>query len=483
MTDDPADILAELSRIRHADPPTHGGRVLSYVYDHGRPELDALAAEAAAMFLPVNGLDPTTFASVARLERDLVRFTRSVLHGDGEVAGSVTSGGTESCLLAVKSARDCWLAARGETDASGERPELVLPTTAHPAFRKAAQYLGLTLAEVPVDPRTGIVAADDVLAAITPRTALVVVSAPNYPFGTIDPVARVAAGAQQRGVPVHVDACIGGWLLPWWPERDTGDNTDDHERWDFAVEGVTSISTDLHKYGYAPKGASVVLYRGRERHRAQYYATTGWPGYPVVNPTVLGSRSATANAAAWAIVRALGTAGYAELVARTAAATGAVRRALDGISGLTVVGAPAAALLAVQADPDRAPAHQVDPFAWVDAVRRRGFLLQAQPAFTQPDGTTLPRTAHLTITPATESVTRELVAALREGADEVRGRPATGPQPDLVAEVLTRGLPAEMAPVLSTLEAMDGEQARTVLTALLASVIDPDVAEDTDGGD
>ncbi|QOR72490.1 aspartate aminotransferase family protein [Ruania alkalisoli] len=478
MTDDDTTrILAELAQIRRADPPTHGGRVLSYVYDHGRPELDRIAAEAAAMFLPVNGLDPTTFSSVARLERDLVRFTRSVLHGDEDVVGSVTSGGTESCLLAVKSAREGWLAQQGRRagDPGGPRPEVVMPTTAHPAFRKAAHYLGLVPVEVPVDPATGMVDADALLSAVTAATALVVVSAPNYPFGTIDPIARVADGAARLGVAVHVDACIGGWLLPWWPEGAAG------EPWDFAVDGVTSISTDLHKYGYAPKGASVVLYRGRQRHRGQYFATTGWPGYPVVNPTMLGSRSATAMAAAWAVTQALGTQGYADLVAQTAAATGAVRRAIDGLSGLSVVGDPAAALLAVAADPDRAPAHQVDPFAWVDAVRRRGFLLQAQPAFAQGDGSVLPRTAHLTFTPVTESVTRELVAALRDGADEVRGRAAPGPQPDLVERVITGGLPEEMAPVLSTLEAMDGDAAPAALTSLLASVIDPDVGHDTDG--
>ncbi|UFU04732.1 pyridoxal phosphate-dependent decarboxylase family protein [Ruania halotolerans] len=473
----PASVLDALTQVRAADPPTHGGRVLSYVYDHGRPELDELAARAATMFLPVNGLDPTTFASVAVLERDLVAFTREVLHGDESVVGSVTSGGTESCLLAVKSARERWLAAHSDSTTAphAETPRLVLPTTAHPAFRKAAHYLGLARTEVPVDPHTGAVDAQAMLAAVDDSTALVVLSAPNYPFGTMDPIAQVAPALAARDVPLHVDACIGGWLLPWWPGHE--------DEWDFAVPGVTSMSTDLHKYGYAPKGASVVLYRGRERHRAQYYATTEWPGYPVVNPTMLGSRSATSLAASWAVTRALGTTGYAELVQQTAHATSAVRKALSGISGLTVVGRPAAALLAVAADPARAPAHQVDPFALVDAVRRHGFLLQAQPAFTQPDHTALPRTAHLTLTPVTDRVTRDLVAALRAGADEVRGLSPRAPDPDLVAQVATEGLPEEMAPVLATLEAMDPGDAAAALTGLLASVIDPDVALGTPGRD
>ncbi|SEE06781.1 pyridoxal phosphate-dependent decarboxylase family protein [Ruania alba] len=467
-----ASVLDALTQIRATDPPTHGGRVLSYVYDHGRPELDELAARAATMFLPVNGLDPTTFASVAVLERELVAFTRAVLHGDETVVGSVTSGGTESCLLAVKSARDRWVAAH-QGDPEAGMPHLVLPSTAHPAFRKAAHYLGLTRTDVPVDPSTGAVDAQAMLSAVGESTALVVLSAPNYPFGTMDPIAEVAPALAERDVPLHVDACVGGWLLPWWPGQE--------QVWDFAVPGVTSISTDLHKYGYAPKGASVVLYRGRDRHRAQYYATTEWPGYPVVNPTVLGSRSATSLAAAWAVTRALGTSGYAELVQQTAHATAAVRKALSGISGLSVVGRPAAALLAVAADPDRAPAHQVDPFALVDAVRRRGFLLQAQPAFRQEDGTTLPRTAHLTLTPVTDHVTRDLVAALRAGADEVRGLSPRPPDPDLVGRVAADGLPDEMAPVLATLEAMDSTAAPEALVGLLASVIDPDVVFGTSG--
>ena len=199
-------------------------------------------------------------------------------------------------MLAVKSARDLWRAA--DPARAHARPTLVLPTTAHPAFHKAAHYLDLDVVPVPVDPATGTPSAADVLAVVDERTALVVVSAPSYPFGAIDPVAEVAAGAAARGVACHVDACVGGWVLPWWGDVD--------QPWDLAVPGVTSISADLHKFGYAPKGASVVLYRARERHHAQYFATTAWPGYPVVNPTMLGSRGAGSMAAAWAVLQVLG---------------------------------------------------------------------------------------------------------------------------------------------------------------------------------
>ena len=462
-----SEVLAQLVRLRAEDPPTHGGRVLSYVYDPGDAALDELAAEAVRLFLPVNGLDPTTFRSVAALERDLVALARDVLHGDDDVVGSVTSGGTESCLLAVKSARDLWRAA--SPSRAGARARLVAPTTAHPAFHKAAAYLDLDLVSVPVDPGSGTVAADRLLAEVDDRTALVVVSAPSYPFGVLDPVAEVAAGAAERGVACHVDACLGGWVLPWW--EPAGERT--LPGWDLAVPGVTSLSADLHKYGYAPKGASVVLYRGRERHLAQYFVTSAWPGYPVVNPTVLGSRAAGPMAAAWAITRALGTDGFAALVARTRRATDALVGAGERVEGLRVVGRPDGPLVALASDESVPPGRRVDPFLLVDAVRRRGFLLQAQPALPQDDGTRLPRTAHLTVTPVTDRVADELIAALRAGADEVRGLPPAAPDPALAQQVLAEGLPEDLAVVMATLEALPPEVKHPVLAQVLAAAIDP----------
>lgn len=457
------DVLAELLALRAADPPTHGGRVLSYVYDPGRPDLDALAERAATAFLPVNGLDPTTFTSVAVIERALVARARATFHGDDDVVGSVTSGGTESCLLAVKAARETWRAA--SSDRALRRATIVLATTAHPAFHKAAAYLDLDVVAVPVDPATGRADADRMLAALDAagdRAALVVASAPSYPFGVVDPVARIAAGAAERGVACHVDACIGGWVLPWWGGL---------EPWDLAVPGVTSLSADLHKYGYAPKGASVVLHRGRDRHAAQYFVTTAWPGYPVVNPTVLGSRAAGAMAAAWAIGEALGDDGYAGLVARTRSAVDVVRRALDATPGLRVVGDPTGPLLALAADEDATA--QVDPFRLVDALRAHGWLAQCQPAMTQPDGTVLPRTAHLTLTAVTADVADQLAADLVAAADDVRGVAPADPDPGLVARVLTQGLPDELAGVMATLEALPADVVRPALVQVLQAAIDP----------
>ncbi|MET0933243.1 MAG: aminotransferase class V-fold PLP-dependent enzyme [Mycetocola sp.] len=491
-----AEILARLTALRHADAPTHGGRVLSYVYDSGLAELDQLAAESIRIMQPVNGLDPTAFPSVAAMERDLIRFARGMLHGGDDVVGSVTSGGTESCLLAVKTARDVWRAAGGTGT-----PRLVAPVTVHAAFSKAAHYFGVDLDLVPVD-TDGTVDPARLSDRFGPDVALVVVSAPAYPHGSLDPVAAVAAAAVDAGIACHVDACFGGWVLPWWAGRES----DPLPAWDFAVEGVTSISADLHKFGYAPKGASVLLHRGRDRQRAQYFATRGWPGYPVVNATMLGSKSAGALAAAWAIVERLGESGFADLSASCRRSTDAATAAVRGIEGLRVVGSPAGPLFAVASD-DAVPEHRrVDPHHWADAVREHGWRLQLQPGMVQSDDVRLPHTTHLTITPVTESVLPELLSALSAAADEVRGMPAataadlgavlpagvgavlagladrTEPLDSAGASALLAGLgvgtgesalPQRMAPLLALLESLPAPVTEGLLIELLAGLVDP----------
>ncbi|MFF2277373.1 pyridoxal phosphate-dependent decarboxylase family protein [Agromyces sp. NPDC058126] len=504
-----SDILDELDALRSADAPTHGGRVLSYVYDSGLSALDELAAEAARRVQPVNGLDPTTFVSVAAMERGVVGFARRVLGGEhgvpgGDVVvGSVTSGGTESCLLAVKSARDAWRAARL---GSPRVPRLVAPVTVHAAFHKAAHYFGLELDLVPVDLATGTLAPAAIEERLGDDVALVVLSAPSYPFASLDPIADVAAITAERGIALHVDACIGGFALAFWPEP--------LPAWNLSVPGVTSLSADLHKYGYAPKGASVLLTRGRDRQRHQYFATTGWPGYPVVNPTMTGSKPAGPLAAAWAIIEALGEPGFTELTAQAARATAALRATIDEIEGLRVVGSATGPLLAVATDEEVPEGSRVDPHHWADAARSAGWQLQLQPGLAQSDGTRLPHTTHLTVTPVTERVLPELAAALVVAADEVRGIPQIdggaalaglvealpgfgseggpsgldalagvdgGLDSDTAAAILGAAgllggegaLPDRLAPVLALVEALPGPLTERLLVELLARVVEP----------
>lgn len=476
------ELLGRLTTYRSQDAPTHGGRVLSYVYDSGRPDLERLAAQAAEQVLWVNGLDPTTFPSVALLEGDLVRFAREMLRGP-RVTGSVTSGGTESCLLAVLAARERWRRAR--QDREQRRPRLVLPASAHAAFHKAAHLFDLEVVVVPVDPTTGRpLVADMVAATEHPDVALVVVSAPSYPHGVVDPVAEVAEAAAALGVPCHVDACIGGLVLPWWEAAGGGEVPP----WDFSVPGVSSISADLHKYGFAPKGASLLLFADPELDRARYFALTAWPGYPVVNPTLLGTRSATSLAAAWAVVGALGPDGYVELTGRTVRATAAARAAVEGIEGLRVLGDPTGPLLAVATDDAVPPERRVDPHLWAGAVGRQGFVLQGQPGIAQSDGTVLPRSTHLTVTPMTEGVLPELVRALEEAADEVRGwaqseEPSPGasepgdalgiPDPEELAQAARAGGDLDLTQVLELIEALPREQSAELLRRFLAAFTAP----------
>ncbi|MFT2815491.1 pyridoxal phosphate-dependent decarboxylase family protein [Leifsonia sp. A12D58] len=499
LTKQSEQILARLSELRTMDAPTHGGHVLSYVYDSGLAELDELAAQAIRTMQPVNGLDPTTFPSVAAMERDVIGFARRILHGDATsgagatadttIVGTVTSGGTESCLLAVKTARDLWRANGGTGT-----PRLLAPVTVHAAFHKAAHYFGLDLELVPVD-TDGQLDANELILRFGADVALVVVSAPSYPFANLDPVEAVATAASIAGLSCHVDACIGGWVLPWWGS--------DLPAWDFAIAGVTSISADLHKFGYAPKGVSVLLQRGRDRQRHQYFATKRWPGYPVVNPTMLGSKSAGALAAGWAIIQRLGDDGFAALSQSCKRSTEALVTAADAIEGLRIVGSPIGPLFAIATDESAPLTSRVDPHHLADRMRQLGWLVQQQPGLTQSDGVRLQHTAHLTVTPVTESVLTDLIGALVQAADDVRGEPAVDPVrllpalPELPAAILAGeqvltseqafeilaslgigadgadALPEHLAPLLAVMEALPAPLTERLLVELLARLAEP----------
>lgn len=494
LAQEPEAILARLTALRGADAPTHGGRVLSYVYDPDDARLDALAAEAIRIMQPVNWLDPLAFPSTAAIEREVLAFVRGLLHGDGDVVGTLTSGGTESCLLAVKTARDDWAARQAPSEAPA-RPRLVAPATAHAAFHKAAHYLGLELDLLPVS-ADGVVDPEEFAARLGPDVAIAVASAPSYPTAVLDPIIELGRHAADAGVPLHVDACVGGLILPLWP---------DLPDWDFRVPGVMSLSADLHKYGYAPKGVSVLLQRGRDRQRRQFFATTRWPGYPVVNPTVLGSRSPAPAAAGWAIIQALGIEGYRARADAARRATEALVTAIQAIEGLRVVGRPVGPLLAVAMDTSVPAELRVDPHRWADAVRGEGFVLQPQLGLAQGGRESIPRTTHLTVTPVTERMLPELLPALIAAAAAVRGLPAVDAAPLIAslggahAEAITAaadgrvelgsaeaaallsafgiapggGLPAESAPLVAAIEALPAPVAERLLIELIARVAEP----------
>jgi glutamate/tyrosine decarboxylase-like PLP-dependent enzyme len=432
----PQEVLAELTALQAGDVPTHGGATMAYVYDSGRPDLDGLAADAAAAFQWTNALDPTAFPSVARIENDLIGAAAALLGGGARTVGTLTSGGTESCLLAVLAARERWRSLHPSPPTPAP-PRLLLPVTAHAAFRKAAHLFGLEVADVPVDPVTCRADPAAVRDLLDERAALVVVSAPSYPHGVLDPVGEIAALAAATGVACHVDACIGGWILPFLD--------DVPEPFDLSVPGVSSLSVDLHKYGYAPKGISVLLTAEPEHRQRHWFATAGWPGYPVVNPTLAGTRPAGAMAAAWAIHRLLGTDGYRSLARRARDATTTLADGVAALDGLRLVGRPAATLVAVAQDGPGG----VDVLNLADEMTARGWLLQPQPPFRQAAGD-LPATLHMTVTAATAGRVEALLADLADAAKAARALPPPVPDPDLVAAAVT------LDPAALTVAEVDG---------------------------
>ena len=407
--DDLDGIRAQLEALQSLDLPTHGGRTLAYVYDSGLAAVDELGREALARFAASNGLDPTAFPSLLQMENDLVATAVRLLDGRGEDAdavGTVTSGGTESVLLAVQAARDAY--------PSISRAEMVLPTTAHAAFLKAAHYFGVAPVLVDVDPVTFRADPEAMRAAVTESTVLLVGSAPSYAHGVVDPIPEIAAIAADRGIRCHVDACIGGWVLPFLTAVDRASVP----AWTFAVPGVTSISVDLHKYAYTPKGVSLLLHRTPALRRPQYFAAANWPGYTMLNSTMQSTKSGGPLAAAWAVTTAIGEGGYHSLARQARAGTLALATAIgaewgSGLAHLRVVVEPDSTLVAVECDA------ACDVFTIADEMRTRGWFVQPQMAYRE-----MPATLHLTVSAATEPGVEDFIAALR---DAVAAAVSAGP--------------------------------------------------------
>ena len=326
------DVLAEMRALAAGESHTwRDGQVSGAVY-HGDPaHIDFLNA-AYALNSQSNPLHADIWPSTVKYEAEIVAMTAQMLGADATddaVVGTVTSGGTESILLAMKSYRDRARAEQGIT-----RPELVVPTTAHAAFDKAAHYFGIKLVRVPVGPdfRADVPA---MARAVTRNTIALVGSAPSFPHGAIDPIAALAAVARQHGIGLHVDACLGGFVLPWAAKLGAP-----VPPFDFRVPGVTSMTADTHKYGYAAKGTSVVLYRGHELRRYQYYTVADWPGGLYFSPTLAGSRPGGLSAACWAAMVAMGEAGYLDATARILAAASYIRGHISHMPELRVLGDP-----------------------------------------------------------------------------------------------------------------------------------------------
>src|SRR6516165_7802139 len=361
-----AEVMQRLITMKQGDQDWRGGRVFSLVYSAG-DDVHELLSDAQSLFSAENGLNVLAFPSIGVMQHDIVRNTAALLGADepaagGEVEGYLTSGGTESLLQAVKTAR-------GVGRARGiPRPSVVAAESAHAAFTKAADYFDVDLVRVPVDAdfRVG---AGTVADACSDSTIMVVGSAPTYPHGVIDPIGDIAALALDRGILCHVDACMGGFLLPFLRELGRVD-----EPFDFTVPGVTSMSADVHKYGYASKGVSVILYRTHELARHQVFVTTDWLGGLYASTAMAGTRPAGPVAAAWAALMHIGHQGYLELTRIAHDAARELRAGIEAIDALEVRGEPPATVIAFGArDPSA-----LDIFAVGERLATGGWYLDRQ---------------------------------------------------------------------------------------------------------
>ncbi len=338
------------------DADWRAGRSWSLVYDSPDWHAD-LVARAVATYANENSLSHTAFPSAGRFESAVVSMVASVVAPGADAFGSFTSGGTESILLAVKAYRDC--------APDIDRPELALPATAHPAFGKAAHYLRVGVREVPVG-ASGAVDPGDVRAALTPQTIAIAASAPNFPFGVVDPIPELAALAREHDIGLHVDAAMGGLFLPF---LDAAGVTP--PRFGLDVDGVTSVSVDLHKYGYGPKGGSVVLFGTDELRRASYYISLGWPGGAYASATSGGTRPVGPAAGAFAAMAALGRAGYRRLVADVMTTARTLQDGLLESGPMRLVGRPAMSVFAVTSD-------ELAMTAFARGLESRGWWIDAQ---------------------------------------------------------------------------------------------------------
>lgn len=407
-------ILEQLETFRADDLAWRGGRAFSYVYSAGE-SIERIGKQAYNAYLTENGLDPTAFRSLLRFENEVVSMCIDHLGGDEDCVGSFTSGGTESILLAVKAARDAFQEAHPD-----KRPQMVLCRTAHAAFFKAAHYFGIETCIVEADGESFRAIPEAMAAACTDRTCLMVGSASQYAHGVVDPIEELAAIAADRGIRFHVDGCIGAFVLPFFKELGA-----DVPPFDFSVPGVTSISMDLHKYAYCPKGASVVLHRNKELRKHQIYTCASWSGYTLANATVQSSKTGGPMAAAWAVLNHVGRDGYRALCKDLLEARNKVVDGINAIDGLRVLGDPEMCIFAfVSDDPD------VEIFHVADLMNARGWYVQPQLSMTNS-----PRNVHLTLMPANVPQMDDFLVALEQAVEQARTS-ETPAVPDMLALAL-----------------------------------------------
>ena len=426
------DVIGLVDRLAAAEEDRWREGFASGAVYHGDRGHVAFLGRVYAAQSQSNPLHPDLWPSASKFEAEIVAMTAAMLGGghatpDAPVVGTVNSGGTESILLAMKAYRDFARERRGIA-----APEIVAPVTAHAAFDKASRYFDMPLVRVPVD--DGFRASPEArAAAVTERTAVVVGSAPGFPHGVIDPIPEIAALAAERSVGCHVDACLGGFILPW-AER-LGYPV---PPFDFRLPGVTSMSADTHKYGYAAKGSSVVLYRGSELRHFQYYTVTDWPGGLYLSPTFAGSRPGALAATCWAAMVSIGEDGYTDAARRILETGARIRDGIAAIPGLSVLGDPLWVIAFGAAD-------GLDIYQVMENMGHRGWSL---------NGLQRPAAVHIAVTlrHTQPGVADRFLADLAASVEEVRANP---------------GVSTGMAPVYGMAGALPADVVRELLAGYL----------------
>ncbi|MBK8197209.1 MAG: aspartate aminotransferase family protein [Acidobacteria bacterium] len=388
------EVRAEMRARGGGDVDWRSGRTAVYVFNAG-DDVHHVQQEAYALYMSENGLGPLAFPSLAQMEKEVIEMALGLLHGPDGAAGAMTSGGTDSITMALKTARDFARAKGGPT--SGHN--LVIPRSGHLAFHKAAHLMDIEVRSVPLK-TDGSYEADPaaMAAAVDEATIMMVGSAPNFPHGIIDPIAALGEVAAAKGVWLHVDACVGGYFAPF--ARMNGVPV---PAFDFEVPAVHSMSADLHKYGYCAKGASTVLFRSEELYRHMPFNMRDWSGAPMKTPTLAGTRPGGAISAAWAVMNVLGVAGYREKQGLVCATREKIETGVKAL-GFEVLGRPMLGLMAF-----RHP--EADTLALYAAMRARGWFT----SFTAE-----PQSLHLMLSPKHAEVADAYLADLDAALADVK---------------------------------------------------------------
>ena len=421
------EVLAEMRELAASEEPKWRDGFVSGAVYHGGPEQAAFLSEVYAINAHADPLHPDLWPSAVKYEAEVVAMTGAMLGGGDAgvpfVCGTMSSGGTESIMLAMRAYRDQAAAERGIV-----RPQMVVPLSAHAAFGKAAHCFNIDVASVPLDAdgRADVHAAAQ---AITDDTIAVVGSAPGFPHGVIDPIEDLSELARSRGVGFHTDCCLGGFVLPWAEKLGYP-----VPPFDFRLPGVTSMSADTHKFGYGATGTSVVLYRHPDLRRYQYYRTATWMGGLYCTPAFAGSRPGALSAECWAAMVTFGEEGYLTATRAVLEAAAVIRRGIEQTRGLEVIGDP---LWVIAFGSD-----EFDVYAVGDQMSQRGWSL---------NGLQDPPAVHIctTLRHARPGVAERFVADLRESVDVVReaGPSVYGamtPIYAMTAQAATRGLVEEL---------------------------------------